>query len=177
VGIIFGGNSSSEGGPPVQVPPDLVTVHVRWGDKHVEMSPPSIAEYVQAVDQLTSNSSTASIYLATEDPRALEEFTSFCGTERPGWRIYHDVVLEDFVGMRPADVSKIDSGTLTKATRGRAGLVALGSLLVALEARYFVLTGLSNWSTLMNQLRARIVDPRCGNCTEVVDLRPGAIFR
>jgi hypothetical protein len=55
----------------------------------------------------------------------------------------------------------------------RSGLIALGSLLVAMEANMFVLTTKSNWSTLMNHLRTQIVDPQCGNCTDMMDLRPG----
>jgi hypothetical protein len=46
-------------------------------------------------------------------------------------------------------------------------------LLVALEANYFVLTTASNWSRLMNELRKNVLDPSCGDCTRMIDLRPG----
>jgi hypothetical protein len=48
-----------------------------------------------------------------------------------------------------------------------------GSLLVAMEANYFVLTTASNWSRLMNELRKNFVEPRCNNCTLMVDLKYG----
>ena len=62
---------------------------------------------------------------------------------------------------------------MTKNTKGRAGLVAMGSLLVAMEAKWFVLTTASNWSRVMDHLRTQIINPRCNNCTHMVDLRPG----
>ena len=60
-----------------------------------------------------------------------------------------------------------------RAGRGRPGLLALGSLLVAMEANDFVLTTSSNWSRLMNEIRISIIDPRCRNCTTLIDLNPG----
>lgn len=155
----------------VKAPHDLVTVHIRWGDKGREMKRVSIAEYVQAIDQLTSNAVTANIYIATEDPNALVEFMAFSQQERPGWKVYYDAVLKEFAGMR-SNMTGNHAVKLTRATKGHSGLVSFGSLLVALEAKYFVLTGKSNWSTLINQLRTNVIDPRCGNCTKAIDLRP-----
>ena len=58
-----------------------------------------------------------------------------------------------------------------RGTRGRAGLVSLASLLVSLESNRYVLTLGSNWSRLINELRATVVDYRCGNCTKMINLR------
>ena len=51
--------------------------------------------------------------------------------------------------------------------------MALGSLLVAMEANDFVLTTASNWSRLMDELRKNVLEPRMANGTIMVDLRPG----
>ena len=61
----------------------------------------------------------------------------------------------------------------SKQTKGRAGVVALGSLLVAMEADDFVLTTASNWSRMMNELRKNVLDALCNGCTSMVDLKYG----
>ena len=155
------------------VPKDLIAVHIRWGDKFWEMDLAPISEYTAAVTQLLEiqgcrDNSTAHIYLATEDPRAEQEFRQ---ASPPGWTIYTDRTVTELDSFRPAKGNR--ASWTARNTKGRAGLMALASLLVALEADYFVLTTGSNWSRLMNQLRQKVVDPRCGNCTHVIDLRPG----
>lgn len=57
-------------------------------------------------------------------------------------------------------------------TKGKSGLIALASLLVAMEDNNFVITAKSNWSLLMNELHENVVEPRCHGCTQMVDLRP-----
>jgi hypothetical protein len=158
-------------------PKDLITLHIRWGDKFWEMDLPSIEEYVEAVKKLlllsseennsNANATTANIYLATEDPRAYQEFMAAIP---PGWKVYPDITLLEINAFRPPKGNR--ASWATRNTKGRAGLVAMGSLLVAMEANLFVLTTKSNWSTMMNHLRTNVVDPRCGNCTRAMDLRP-----
>lgn len=156
------------------VPKDLITVHLRWGDKFWEMDLAPISEYLMAVSQLLEwqgckDNSTAHIYLATEDPRAEREFRA---AAPPGWKIYTDLTVSELAAQfRPTKGNR--ASWTARNTQGRAGLVALASLLVALEANFYVLTTASNWSRVMNQLRQNVLDPRCGNCTRVVDLRPG----
>jgi hypothetical protein len=167
------------------VPEDLVTIHIRWGDKFWEMDLPSIQEYIDAVntllqretsDKTTSQSAsnqnayvpTANIYLATEDPKAYNEFMK---AKPSGWTVYADITLHEIDAFRPQKGNR--ASWAARNTKGRSGLIALGSLLVAMEANRFVLTTKSNWSTLMNHLRMQIIDPRCGNCTKMIDLRPG----
>ena len=153
-------------------PDDLITVHIRWGDKSTEMSLAVIDEYITAVSDLLiqgkSNNSTANIYLASEDPEA---YRAFSRAAPPGWMIYTDRMVTELSEFRPADGNQ--ASTMAKNTKGRAGLVALGSLLVALEADNFVLTTGSNWSRLINELRKNVVDRKCGNCTKMIDLRRG----
>ena len=55
----------------------------------------------------------------------------------------------------------------------RTGLVSLATLLVALEAEYYVLSLGSNWSRLIDELRRTRVDGVCRGCTKMVDLTPG----
>ena len=162
VGLLFGAQG---------VPDDLITVHIRWGDKFWEMDLAKIGEYMDAIKQLlpVDSQDMANIYLATEDPKALDEFLK---AKPSGWNVYHDITIKELNAFRPKRGNR--ASWATRNTKGRAGLVALGSMLVALEANMFVLTTKSNWSALMNHLRTNIVDPRCGNCTKLIDLRPGA---
>jgi len=171
VGVLF---------PNGIVPDDLVTVHVRWGDKFWEMDLPPIEEYIDAVRTIlakrqASNPPTHSvttpkvnIYLATEDPRAYREFMD---AKPDSWTVYADLTLREIDAFRPPKGNR--ASWAARNTRGRSGLVALASLLVAVEANDFVLTTKSNWSSLMDHLRTNVIDPRCGNCTTLVDLRPG----
>ena len=62
---------------------------------------------------------------------------------------------------------------VAKKMDGKPGLIALGSLLVAMEANDFVLTTGSNWSRLINELHRNVLDPRCNNCTRLIDLLHG----
>lgn len=172
IGIIF---------PNGVAPDDLVTVHIRWGDKFWEMDLPPIEEYISAIhtvlsgstkldnSTLTKNASSANIYLATEDPKAYQEFMA---AKPEGWNVYADITLLEIDAFRPPKGNR--ASWAARNTNGRAGLVALASVLVAMESNLFVLTTKSNWSTIMNHLRTNIIDPRCNNCTTMIDLRPGA---
>ena len=172
IGIIF---------PNGIVPTNLVTVHIRWGDKFWEMDLPPIQEYIDAVNSILSvnpthgnntttavNATTANIYLATEDPRAYKGFMEAIPN---GWNVFSDITLLEINAFRPPKGNR--ASWAARNTKGRAGLVALASLLVAMEANMFVLTTKSNWSTIMNHLRTNVINPRCGNCTKMIDLRPG----
>jgi hypothetical protein len=175
IGLLFGGDVtvSTTNKQGVQVPADLITVHMRYGDKFWEMDLAPAEEYTAAVSKILlqrgqGHNRTANIYLATEDPRAVKAFRK---AAEPGWRVYVDRTVPELDNYRPARGNR--ASWTTKNTKGRAGLVALGSLLVALEANDFVLTTKSNWSRLMNELRKNVLDPRCDKCTQMIDLRPG----
>jgi hypothetical protein len=156
-----------------RAPRDLISVHVRWGDKFWEMDLAPISDYIDAVHHMVAkqgrdNATTSHIYLSTEDPRAAKEFLE---AAPPTWNVYVDRTVTELNTFRPTKGNR--ASWTTRNTKGRAGLVALGSLLVALEADYFVLTTKSNWSRLWNELRKNVIDSRCGNCTHMIDLRPG----
>lgn len=156
------------------VPHNLVTVHVRWGDKVTsrEMKFVPIEDYIDAVKSLAKqrNSSDAvSVYLATEDPKAVQQFQE---KAPPDWNIYVDQYFHEVKKHRQMDKELWNQAVATsKETKGRAGLLTLASLLVAMEANDYVLTTASNWSRLMNELRSSILDKECNGCTRMIDLQ------
>jgi hypothetical protein len=159
-----------------QVPKDLITVHIRWGDKEREMQLVPIYKYIQAIQRVlrdrpksstSNNDKTVNIFLATEDPQAVQEFQNLAPSE---WNIYVDQYYTDMLPYRVSEYN--GSPKMAAQLNGRTGLVALGSLLVAMEANDFILTTASNWSRLFNELRKSIVNPRCYDCTTMADLRP-----
>ena len=163
VGLLFG----------ERAPADLLVVHIRWGDKFWEMDLVPIDEYIAAVNDVLENrkrnhNSTVNIYLACEDPNAVKAFLEAAPET---WKVFVDRTFVELTPYRPAKGNR--ASWVARNTKGRAGLVALGSLLVAMEADNFVLTTSSNWSRLMDALRRNVIDPRCGNCTTMIDLRPG----
>jgi hypothetical protein len=189
VGVVFGPNGA---------PHDLITVHVRWGDKDQEMKLVAIDKYISAVwklllhekndDELIggprrrrrsgdnnktdepSSSTVANIYLATEDPVAAEAFIEAAPKH---WNVFIDVAVEELTPFRPPS-SRLDCASfMARNTRGRGGLVHMGSLLVSMEANDFVLSTASTFGRVMNGIRTNILDPRCGNCTRMIDLHPG----
>lgn len=188
--IHFGNNARTN----YQVPKDMITVHVRWGDKRYEADLLPIENYTAAVHQIvndrrvarqgsqTSRSSQRSksdenndgnvhIYLSTEDPDAVEAFMSNIPRH---WNVYLDQYYVEMLPYRnrTGDVHSVNTIN-AKLLEGRSGLLALGSLLVAMESNDFVLMTKSNWSRLMNEIRKNIIHPRCQNCTRAIDLLPG----
>jgi hypothetical protein len=166
VGLLFG---------PGGTPDDLITVHIRWGDKYTEMPNRAlltISSYVEAISKLLHDrygqNRTANIYLATEDPVAFQELQIAVPV---GWMIYYDRTVEELSRFRPPYGN--NAYWTSKNSKGRAGLASFASMLVAMEARLFVLTTRSNWSRIINHLRTNIIDPRCNRCTNMVDLVPG----
>lgn len=172
VGVVFGRDGA---------PPNLITVHIRWGDKYTEMPLVSIDKYVDAVStllKLRSNHTTdpanqdrvANIYLATEDPDAARAFRQAAPTH---WNIYTDVAVEELAPFRPPSTRYNCASMAATNTRGRAGLLNVASLIVSMEANDFVLSTGSSFGRLMNALRTRVIDPQCGSCTRLIDVQPG----
>ena len=62
---------------------------------------------------------------------------------------------------------------MAQDSNGSYGLESIASLVLAMEAKYYVLTTGSNFSRLINELRTNVVDVKCGNCTKMIDLNPG----
>lgn len=195
--IHFGNNARTN----YQVPKNLITVHVRWGDKRYEVNLLPIERYTNAVHEIVNdrkrarraaaiaNSDTTHddhshgsdnddsgdenvhIYLSTEDPEAVEAFMSNIPRH---WNVYLDQYYTEMLPYRnqTGDVHSVNTIN-AKLLEGRSGLLALGSLLVGMESNDFVVTTKSNWSRLINEIRKNILHPRCQNCTRVIDLLQG----
>jgi hypothetical protein len=174
VGLLFG---------PKGAPDDLITVHVRWGDKTTEMKLVAIDKYIQAVETLleenttklrpnTTNSTNhhANIYLATEDPLAAKAFIS---AAPKNWNIFTDVSIAELAPFRPPSKQLHCASIMAQNTRGRGGLIHMGSLLVGMEANGYVLSTASTFGRVIHALRTNVLDPQCGNCTRLVDVQPG----
>jgi hypothetical protein len=111
---------------PDGVPPDLVTVQIRWGDKKKEMKPLPIEEYIKGVTTIleTKKLSTnkANVFLSTEDPDAVKSFQERCP---PGWKVYVD---QYYYEMLPHRIDEYNGNPkASKEIKGHAGLIALGT--------------------------------------------------
>eukprot|EP00939_MAST-03C_sp_MAST-3C-sp1_P003088 g3088.t1 len=155
-------------GSSMQIPKDLITVHMRWGDKHKETRLHKASKYVNAVkDMLLARSQASSenpvhVYVHSEDPRAMVAFREACPS---AWLLY---------GNQAAVSSSSTASPQTGAgsTEGRLGTMSIAALVIAMEADEYVLTSTSNWSRLINELRLGVIDPRCNGCTRMIDLDP-----
>jgi len=167
---VFGGSATR------QAPSNLITVHVRWGDKALEGERRNIGirDYVRSIKILVQQESLQSVHilLCTEDPKAVDAFRA--ATEEKGWTIHLDHFYTEYLPFRKdREVIYNVPSHIAIETKGKAGLWAMGSLLVAMEANYFILSTTSNWSRLINELRKNVLDPRCNGCTRMIDLAPG----
>jgi hypothetical protein len=190
--IHFGNNTTRTNN---KVPKNMITVHIRWGDKHTEMGLLPMWDYTDAVHKIVDDRKRARInawfgtdlkvtdvdlldideevhiYLSTEDPKAVDLFLK---TTPKHWNIYIDQYHVEMLPYRTklGNVYNVNSD-ITIQSQGRSGVIALGSLLVAMESKDYVLTTGSNWSRLINEIRENIIDPRCNYCTTMVDLLSG----
>ena len=196
--ILFGPNEGTGSNattiPMGKVPENLITVHMRWGDKASEMNLVPTLEYIEAIHDIIrqrkskklarwqsffttsnhdnrENDGSVHIYLCTEDPLAVKHFMLL---KPKHWKVYLD---QYYIASLPnrLKIGNINNPHVVAAEKfhGRTGLIALGSLLVAMEANDFVLTTASNWSRLMNEIRKNIINPRCNDCTTMIDLSYG----
>ena len=155
-------------------PRDLVSVHMRWGDKWRESALLPAAAYVCAVHALRSHYRLAhdlTVFLTTEDPAALRAFRRVAP---PSWHVVH---YAPAVGQGDAwnpMRTHLDNSTHAPMhdalrSRGKSGLESLVALLLTLEARLFVLHSGSNWGRLIDELRLARLERQCGasspNCT------------
>ena len=156
------------------VPAQMITVHVRVNDKSSEMRLVSMNEYVSAVQRIVDSrktikgqDNTINIYVSTEDPKIEQLFKAAAPSS---WNIYVDIFPSLYPGQR--GLGNWDAWA-SVALKGGTCTQSLASLVIAMESNDFVLTTKSNWSRLMDQLRRGLVDKICGDCTTMIDLRPG----
>jgi hypothetical protein len=161
----------------ITVPDDLIVVHLRWGDKFFEMDLVSIQEYINAILYMLlfimqrPDVTLANIYVACEDPNAIHAFLNYTNLYYPKWNIYIDRTVIELQSYRPNRGNR--ASWTSRNTNGRAGLMALASILICLESNYYILTTGSNYSRLINELRTNVINVHCDNCTYMIDLRPG----
>lgn len=145
------------------IPENLISVHMRWGDKRKEMQLVEENEYIAAIENFVSNHTLTEphVYITTESAEALEKMRQALAQQHPTWKVHY--YHQNSRGVVPTGMAD--------QTKGAIGKDSLVSLLLAMEAKYYVITSGSNWSRLIDELRRSVVDVDCGGCTEMVDLR------
>jgi len=151
------------------IPENLITLHLRWGDKHTEMKLVSEKEYYDALDKMITKHSLIDphIYVTTESLDGLEKLQEQLKTHNKTWKLHHfaPAIYHSKSEMSPMQMAANSEGSL-----GKNSLVAL---LLAMEAKYYIVTSGSNWSRLIDELRKNVVDVQCNQCTDIADLREG----
>jgi hypothetical protein len=152
------------------VPDNIITVYIRWGDKVVEAAAFPIEVYIQSVQSIQQqrglSDDAISIFLSSEDPSAVTQFKEAAPSD---WKVFVDLYEQELTQYRKEGWN--GNPLMSEELNGKPGLISLGSLLIAMESRSFVVTTTSNWGRLMNELRKNVIDPRCGNCTIMIDLQ------
>ena len=145
---------------------DMISVHIRRGDKITEMDLVSDMDYIRGIDSFVQNYSISEphIFLTTEDKRSADKFSSKVEAYNATWRVF---TYDKSVGHMFASTTMY----MAQSSHGALGRFSLISLLIALEAKYYVLTSGSNWSRLIDELRRNVLDVECQNCTRMLDLR------
>ena len=166
---------------PHGAPDALVTVHMRWGDKAIDkVTLQSASKYAEAVERLVAThlpglaSSKLSVFVTTEDGAALRAFQKEAGLRNWTVYTYAPALLHSNahfeVGANGSHAQSAGSplgAALAQAQRnhqavGWAGTHSIIALLLALEARLYVLTAVgassSNWGRLINEMRMAFVD-------------------
>ena len=159
------------------IPKDLITVHVRWGDKSLEMKLVHENDYYTAIENIINkhNISNPHVFITTESMDGVVKLQDVVNKNNKSWKLHYyapsvfNANTAAHISAKPV-VSPMDMARVTQGTLGKASLI---SLLLAMEGKHYVLTSGSNWSRLIDELRLNIVDVACGGCTNMVDLREG----
>ena len=154
---------------PRGAPDDLILVHMRWDDKvntDIPADAITVDRYLAAVAELVRTHAIVSpvIFLESQSREAVAAFTR---SAPRAWsvRSWHSAVA----------MTHKESWLAPAAARAENSLHAFETLLVAAEARYFVLQTASSWSRLMDGMRRTRGEAACpggGGCTELLDLFP-----
>jgi hypothetical protein len=167
---------------PNGAPEDMITVHIRRGDKRDEMELPSMAIFVDAIRNLTLQYQIAlpvHLFVITESPDVIMDFQSELHQQGLRYVLYH---IDQPINSNNQSSHTHSPPKLAKLTHGATGKTSLVSLLLGLEARFYILTTGSNWSRLIDELRRNKVnyngyysnpssEMKCSKrCTVMVDL-------
>jgi hypothetical protein len=161
---------------PKGAPEDLILIHIRWGDKFIEMPDQkvvSINHYFNlAVEVVNSNNiKEPTVFLATDNVNAINEFLNIAPKH---WKIVWDPTVcsklytKHLIGR---EKEQAVSCKLAAKFKGALGTLQLVALVLGMDAKYFLLTLCSNWSRMMDELRRSVIDPYCegseGSCSEM----------
>ena len=151
------------------IPNDMITIHLRAGDKAKEMRLISDQVFIMTIDKLLLQyniSNPPTIFVVTENTETWHSFNRALREEsRTHWKVF-----------RYSPESHKETGLdrfpiqAAAASDGETGLASMISLLIALESKYYVLTTGSNWSRLIDELRRVVVDAKHHRQTVMVDL-------
>ena len=160
-------------GDDVPDPADQITVHIRRGDKcmtnHCEMHFIGSMHYINATRDLIAKKGIEkpTVFLTTEDRGAINEFRALAAETHPDWRVVHyDRAVLPSNTLSPG----LEAQKTEEAREGMAALPSLIALVLGLESNTFILTLLSDWSTLIDSIRDGRVDPLCDGCTTLLDI-------
>jgi hypothetical protein len=154
---------------PQGAPDDLIAIHIRHGDKKSEMKLLRIEQFVDAAADMIKKHSikNPTIFILSDNKEAISGFASAAPAN---WKITYDPTI-----CSNTYTSKWDgSGTaasLSRQFKGTPGLAQLLGLMIALEAKHFLLTMESNWSRLLEELRVNLIEGHCKkgeSCTDAM---------
>ena len=148
------------------LPPGMVSLHIRHGDKGIEMRLVPTEAYMEAAARLVKMHPMAlaprGVFMSTEDPDAPVAAGRLLA-EAPGfahWSLaWYDVPRANSNG--PEQLSQFD------LPRGVLSRIWLLQILLALECDAWVGTRGSNWNRIIDELRCVWV-PKCQNVYEEV---------
>lgn len=123
---------------------NMVTVHVRWGDKHNEAPQIPITKYVKAVADFQITHPV--VYITTEDKSALREFTR---AAPKNWTVRHYAPATSTLSTGPNN-----SPMNFARSNPNAGMHSMVAFLLGMQGNNFVLTTSSNWSRLFREMCA-----------------------
>ena len=167
-------------------PDDMITVHIRWGDKSKEMGGlVPIHKYMSAIDELIRKHDIRgkiNILLATYDTEANQEFRNavkkrnFVKANQSHWNVFqYEPAAENLLSLQ--ELKRTSYATATAANPSlHTGIQSLIEWLLAVESKYFVLTTASNWSAVIEALRLGVLNTDCGQCTDSIDLKRNRLW-
>lgn len=159
---------------PFPFPDGTINLHIRHGDKGIEMDLVPTSDFLRAAEEVVFNApiqfARQLMFLSTEDDTAVTESSGFVTGRlnttsegeklelNPHWTLtWYDVPRNNVNGM-----SQLDEFTGAKLTRPQLTRIWWLQLLMALECDAWVGARGSNWNRLIDELRCIWV-PKCNN--------------
>jgi len=146
---------------PFPFPPGTVSMHIRHGDKGIEMKLVPTMDYVRAAEEvqyhLPVSFARRTAFLSTEDPGAIAEASTAyeAGDVKgvgPYWTMFwYDVPRNNIDGR--TQLTAFASGSKKQMSRAHLTRIWWLQLLMALECDAWVGTRGSNWNRLIDELR------------------------